>query len=73
MELSLGKVSINKTHFSIAYLLLKLHSFLINEHNTIVARITDHNQIVFQVLLLFNAENFARIPKILGSGSLFDL
>jgi len=65
VKLRFNKVPVNKTDLAVAYLILKLHSFFVNDQDTVVGGVRNHQKIMRHVFLPLNAKHFAWVLQIL--------
>ena len=65
MELRLVVGTVDESNFSVANLVLKLHRILVYEHDAIVGRIGDYDEISVETSLFFNADDLAWVSEIL--------
>lgn len=71
MELGFQVLTIDEADLSISDLLFELHSFFIDYDDSIVGCVRHDDQVSVQVCLLFNAQYFAWVPKVLLPSCLF--
>ena len=69
VELSLFIRSINQTNTTVANYSSARHGLFVEDDKSIVARVSNHQQIVFKPRLLFDAEDAAWITQILFSAA----
>lgn len=67
VELRLRIVSIDQSYLSIADLVLKSHRVFVDDNKTVVRRVRYDDQIVVKICLLLDAEDLARVSKVLLS------
>ena len=73
VELNFLKAPIDKPYFSVSNLMHTLHSFFVNDYKSVVSRVRNYKQIIRQVFLFLNAEDFTWILQILSFSSFYFL
>ena len=71
MELCLIIGTIYEANFTVSDLIFKLHSVLVDKHDSVVRSIGDNEEISVQAGLLFDTYDLAGVPQVLPAGRPF--